>query len=282
MNVLFLISGFFYKVRKINTRKERINLVKQKAERLLIPYIFCMIISIILKLFLSDYAKNPLNIKMIPINLLLGLDNPNGGICFLYTLFILSFIAVLLYKVDIKVILGISILLKICSLEQMNLFNMPVLSLVSNYAIYYFFGIYIFNQYGNIKSKVEKINTKSIVIVIEFIVTIIVSYINIYYLKNSYLNFLLSVVLIYISYKLAITMKDNKFINLCGQYGMAIYRVGYYIQQTIYVIMAKILGISYSIYWIFMFAITIMASILINKYIIQKISLMKLLVLGEK
>lgn len=77
-------------------------------------------------------------------------------------------------------------------------------------------------------------------------------------------------------------MKDNKFINLCGQYGMAIYRVGYYIQQTIYVIMAKILGISYSIYWIFMFAITIMASILINKYIIQKISLMKLLVLGEK
>lgn len=283
MNALFLISGFLaYKVRLIDNKNSQIEFLKNKSIRLLVPYLFCTIISIILKLFLSEYAKNPLDTKKIPVNVILCIDNPNGGIWFLYVLFILSVIAVLSYKVDIKIIVGISILLKIYSLSEIGDGGIPLISLVSRYAIYYFFGIYIFNKYEHIKERIENNLKIRGLMVVEIIFTIVISYLNIYYFNNKYLDFLLSVMIIYISYKSVILIKDNKVLNNCGKHGMAIYIIGYYIQQSIFVIMSKFLGINYNVYWIFMFIIPIIGSLLIDKYIFKKNNLIRFLVLGEK
>lgn len=283
MNALFLISGFLaYKVRYINNWAEQIKLLKNRAIRLLVPYLVCTLISVVLKLFLNQYAKNPLDINELPKNLILCINNPNGGIWFLYVLFILSIIAIFSYKVNFKIILGISIILKIVSLSGNFDEYIPLISLVSKYAIYYFYGIYIFNKYEYIKDKINDIKNIKSLIVIESVLIVFVGYMNIYYFNYNYINFMLSIMIIYVLYKFIIVINDSKILNICGKYGMSIYIIGYYVQQGIFVIMSKFLDIDYKIYWIFMSIIPIIGSIFIDRYIIKNNNILRFLILGEK
>jgi len=78
MFAFIMLSGLFFakKLKQINSFKEIPHAVSERFRRLMIPYFFYTAVSIVLKLFLDEYANNKLTLRSV-LNSLVGLDNPN-------------------------------------------------------------------------------------------------------------------------------------------------------------------------------------------------------------
>lgn len=61
----------------------------------MVPYFFLTVISVLLKLLFGAFARNPLNYSTVVVDVLIGRNNPNGGLWFLYALFIISVFGIL-------------------------------------------------------------------------------------------------------------------------------------------------------------------------------------------
>ena len=78
----FFISGFLEgeKRRSISEKKQAI---VKKAKRLMVPYFFLTVVTAVLKLLFGAFARNPLNYSTLAVDVLIGRNNPNGGlVCF--------------------------------------------------------------------------------------------------------------------------------------------------------------------------------------------------------
>ena len=87
MPAFFFISGFLEgeKRRSISEKKQAI---VKKAKRLMVPYFFLTVVTAVLKLLFGAFARNPLNYSTLAVDVLIGRNNPNGGLWFLYALFV--------------------------------------------------------------------------------------------------------------------------------------------------------------------------------------------------
>lgn len=94
MPLFFALSGFLAeKVLRLETMKERLVYVKNRALRLLVPYFVIGLVYIPVKLKLRAYAVKPFTLRD-SLGLLIG-QNPNTSLWFLYVLFIVSAICAL-------------------------------------------------------------------------------------------------------------------------------------------------------------------------------------------
>lgn len=84
-----------------------------------------------------------------------------------------------------------------------------------------------------------------------------------------------------ISISLMSTEKIKKPANIIGNYGMDIYMIGYYVQISIRVVFGSMLGLPYLFYSICMFIFGLVLPIPISKYIVRKIKILRILVLGD-
>ncbi len=293
MSAFFALSGllFYSKIKKIKTLKDVGNTIWDRFKRLIVPYLFFTFISYVLKYFLESYANNELS-NHIFLDTLLGTNNPNGGIWFLHSLFILSVIAVLVYKIPTAAMSIITLILKI-TVSILD-FSIPIVTSFCEYSVFFFAGIFISKYYDNISCYLRKVCEnvkKKRVLIICSVLSLIISFALTYYLKlynentHKLILFVLTifniVVWYFAAYSLSTTQKAKKAPALFGKYGMDIYMLGYYVQTAIRVVLGTMLGAPYIVYSLLMCVLGLLLPIPISKYIVRKIKLAKMLMLGE-
>ncbi|MGN0521523.1 MAG: acyltransferase family protein [Eubacterium sp.] len=293
MPAFFLLSGFLFapKIRRSNTASQKLSLVFDRFKRLIIPYLFLTLVSYILKFLFESYANNALASGWgIVSSVLLGINNPNGGLWFLHLLFILSVIAVIISRLPITVTFVIFAVLKIVSLF-VNI-NIPIISSVFFYGIYFFFGMLLIDRYDKISeffnkklSEKKSFAAFSVISVIMLAASFAASFFYLKIEKNSVLSFLLcvfNIILWYFIAQLVMRIKPVKpAVMTIGFYGMDIYMIGYYIQISIRVIFGSMLGLPITVYTLLMFIFGLLLPIPISKYIVRKIKLTRILILGD-
>lgn len=293
MSAFFALSGllFYSKIKKIKTFKDVGSTILDRFKRLIVPYLFFTFMSYILKYFLESYAYNKLSNNIV-LDTLLGTNNPNGGIWFLHSLFVFSVVAVLAYKIPTAAMLIITLILKI--VISISDFSIPVVTNFCKYSVFFFVGIFISKYYHNIsyhlKEVCENVKKKRILI-FGSVFSLIISFALTYYLKlynentHNLILFALAIfnilVWYFIAYSLSVSKKAKKAPALFGKYGMDIYMLGYYVQIAIRVVLGTMLGVPYISYSLLMCVFGLLLPIPISKYIVRKIKLAKILMLGE-
>lgn len=294
MIAFFVLSGFLFES-KIKRSREGIKIalsnIADRAKRLLVPYTFFSIISVILKIFLDNYAYNKLGNNPLTVftNIISGLS-PNGGIWFLYALFLISALAILTCKVNSIIMLIITFGLRILLIFIPITIN-PV-DLIFRYSFVFFLGVVIKENYEAISKSFERLFSKKNGTLILSAITIIAGVISIFAVYLAARNEISDIIKIALSlyntvlwYLIAQlinrTKAAKKFAMIVGNYGMDIYMIGYYVQIPIRVVFITILGLPYVPCALMMFIFGLLLPIPISKYIVRKVKLFRALMLGD-
>lgn len=291
MCAFFMLSGLLFssKIGKINSFADAANTVWIKFKRLMVPYFVCTLISYVLKLLFDDFAYNKVSSNIV-VDTLLGINNPNGGIWFLYMLFVLSVIAVILCKVPWWINLILSVVLKV--IITVNYFSVPVLSTVCFYLIYFYIGIALFRCYSSVNSRIFSLISKKsgkLGVCILSAALLICSFLIVYFQSDipayTYISIFVTFYMIFTWYVVSLAVCAlnplKKIAMVIGNYGMDIYIIGYYVQIGIRVVLGSMLGAPYYLYSSLMFVFGLLLPIPVSKYIVRKVGLFKAMFLGE-
>ena len=285
MPAFFFISGFLVKKQSLNWNT-KLKKIAHKAKRLMVPYLFLTVVSIGLKVLFGVFARNPLNYNTLLIDILVGRNNPNGGLWFLYALFVISLMGILLNEIDCRIMLSVTFVLYMINVFAFQQSD-QILGYFVNYAWFYFGGTVVREHFYEliINSKLIRTMKGRIITVLAVVLYVAVAFYKIYYLNSWWLSCLVTILGIFWLFVIAaqadMLVKGKKIWMILGKYGMDIYMIGYYIQQAVYVILGEILEIDYLIYAWCMCIFGIIAPILISKYIVRKNNALSLLILGR-
>lgn len=285
MPAFFFISGFLEgdKRRSIGEKKQAII---KKARRLMIPYFFLTVVTAVLKMLFGVFARNPLNYSTIVVDVLIGRNNPNGGLWFLYALFVISFFGIIFDMMDRLILMSIMFIIYI-----LNLFIFKqsgyIIGFFFSYAWIYFMGSVVRkNIYDRVKKSKLVISMNGISLTIAISIGYIaLAYIRIYEVQTWILSSVITVIGVFLLFIISVQIEqhqcEKKLWMLFGDYGMDIYMIGYYVQQAIYVIVGKILGCNYLIYAWLMLILGLIVPVILSKYIVRKSRVLLMLVLGR-
>ena len=285
MPAFFFISGFLEgdKRRSIGEKKQAII---KKARRLMIPYFFLTVVTAVLKMLFGVFARNPLNYSTIVVDVLIGRNNPNGGLWFLYALFVISFFGIIFDMMDRLILMSIMFIIYI-----LNLFIFKqsgyIIGFFFSYAWIYFMGSVVRkNIYDRVKKSKLVISMSGISLTIAISIGYIaLAYIRIYEVQTWILSSVITVIGVFLLFIISVQIEqhqcEKKLWMLFGDYGMDIYMIGYYVQQAIYVIVGKILGYNYLIYAWLMLILGLIVPVILSKYIVRKSRVLLMLVLGR-
>ncbi|MBQ9228573.1 MAG: acyltransferase family protein [Eubacterium sp.] len=293
MSAFFVISGLLFskKVTGIKSIKDAGSVVLSRAKRLLIPYFCYSVLSYLLKFFMEKYAFNSLSDHPIK-DILLGTNNPNGGIWFLHTLFFLSVLAVILCKVPALITTLVMLAIKIAScFVVIPSFRFPPLMQIYRYGVFFFFGIFFFRYYDRLSYSIKRLFLNKKVLMYPLTVLMCATTFTVFFfirdeLKgNIIIGFLISITHIVVWYLIAVFancfMVPKKFLMTIGNYGMDIYQIGYYIQTIVRVVFGTILGTPFLFFTFLMFILGLLLPIPISKYFIRKIRPLRMILLGD-
>lgn len=289
MSAFFILSGFLFasKLNRISSIKESAIAVLDRAKRLLVPYLFFTMVSYVLKMFFESYANNELSSNII-LDTLLCQKNPNGGLWFLYTLFLLSAIFILLRRINKYVLFAISAILKIVII--LTDIQFAPLAYTMNFAVYFSIGLIFKDFYDKLSNNILNIAKSKkalfgISTVVLLCVSLVISYLQIYTIKNKFFLILVCIFNIIVWYLIAIVITNSSIIQkpfkVIGEYGMDIYMLGYYVQIAIRVVLGSMLGTPYVIYSILMCVLGLIIPIPFSKFIVRKIPLARAIMLGD-
>lgn len=286
MPAFFLLSATLFgrKVLAAKSIEDKKNLIVNRAAKLLIPYYFFTVVSFVLKLFMDKYAYNPIDFsaKYVLNVLFLGKENPNGGLWFLFYLFLYSVLALILNKIDFRISTAVLFIVKLI------LTAFSIKTIFFEYAYIFFFGILVSTYYEKISSYINKKAQENGLYFIS--AGTLVAALFLVYLKclnkNAFLSILICVYNIVVWYILSVCIanKANIFkkpFDLIGNYGMDIYMIGYYVQIVIRVILYSMLKVNITICSVLMFICSIILPIIISKCIVRKFKITRILVLGD-
>ncbi|GAA0086320.1 acyltransferase family protein [Clostridium sp. CTA-7] len=289
MPLFFMISGFLsVKSFNMNLKKDYIKFIKNKFNRLMIPFITISLITNGLMIIAQVVINKEVNIQNIfemfkttavyPENAIMG------ALWFLYALFIVSVLSPILDKFSWKFIVVIGILINIFTPK--NLYFLA-LNRVSFFLIYYFIGMYIRKVY-DLKNKINYKCNKYIIIVSAAIIAIYSTIItkgiilnqilmNIYMLICGILGIILALYF-------AIFIKKYNSLKLIfsklGNYSMDIYIFSWFFQVASMIFITKVIKLdSYNIFFISNFIIGSL-SLPFSIFIVRRIPLIRFLFLG--
>ncbi len=292
MKAFILLSGLLFakKIKALVSYKDGAKLIGDRFLRLMVPYFFYTAVSIVLKLFLDDYANNKLSLKVV-IDSLVGVSNPNGGIWFLYALFVLNVFAVLIYKLPALLGLILTFALHIVHIKTGVFSSIPLVTHITFYGVFFYGGMVIADYYDSISLSMNEFFKKSPVIsgaasLLYLPVAFIISLISVKALKSSsVLTLLIPVLNITVYYCLSVFInsiaKLKKPFVTVGDYGMDIYLIGYYVQITLRVLLKSMLGLPYVVYSLAMCICGLLVPIPISKYFVRKFRITRILALGD-
>lgn len=139
----------------------------------------------------------------------------------------------------------------------------------------------------------EKIKNSELLMSVKGIVIIAVvsvgymmlAFVRIYKSQSWILATAVTVIGVFLLFVIAVQIEHyhcgEKLWMLLGDYGMDIYMIGYYVQQAIFVICGKILGLDYLIYAWLMLIFGLIAPIILSKYIVRNNRILSTLILGR-
>jgi len=153
MPLFFFISGYFLSRNKIKSKNQsRLNIIKKRIDRLLVPYIFVGLCYAPFKLLLSNFANKPYDLSQI-WQMIIGV-NPDGELWFLYALFVITcIVAYLDFKSNVFLLL-IATALAVFS---------PILPIVTGNILFFMLGMYIRDNH---KDYLEQINNRRCLLII--------------------------------------------------------------------------------------------------------------------
>ena len=276
MPVFFFISGYLFYNAWIN---HRTGTIKRKAQRLLIPYITFSVLYIPFRLVASGMANSDFHSSYWQI--IVGVS-PNGGVWFLYTLFLFFLITFYLIKTNnIKIILLVAACVSIISQIGIPFFQTlhdaaPRILDIFRFYIYFLLGLYIKD------SSLKKVAYKKLFFSGRIISILIFIVIFVLYEFCSLKIFCVPVALLGINLIFIISQELHSNI-LCyiGQISMDIYVLHGPIMVLLRWVFIKI-SITKILIPIGMFTFSLVIAILISRYIIHKIKIIELLCIGNK
>lgn len=293
MSAFFLLSGLLFakKIKAAKTIKQKAVLVKDRALRLLVPYLFFTVVSYCLKYVFGEYANNPLpSGTQIFTDVLLGINNPNGGLWFLHNLFVFSVIAIIISFIPDILTFCITVGIYILTIA----FNLSNFQLITYFMMFFFAGIVISSYYSSVSQffdrafskKKSKYTVIAICLLFVFIsVSLFITELKFSLETNIIFKLLLCVINILCWYLISQLLSHSKLqlklINEIGNYGMDIYMIGYYVQISLRVVLNSMLGLPYLVYSICMMVFGLLLPIPISKYIVRRFKITRALVLGD-
>lgn len=282
MALFFILSGFVTGEKIYNGNWSWKNQIIKKSQRLLVPYFVYSLITMVLKLFMNEYANNPFNLSDIWM-ILIG-KNPNGGLWYLWTLFVISIL-----------MLGLSKLFKgwqektktVCLLTLgfvcYLLYRFAETGFMSNvfkYIFFYNLGLVCFWYYDKVKSCFK-------------LWAAIPAFLSVCIMECPFLplgkpEYIITAMLgsyAVISFAVLINRNETgklfKFLDFSGSYSYDIYVLSYFVQVPIRVVLWRILGMNYWLIVVLMFIGGFLGPIVVSKYIIRKVALFRKLFIGD-
>lgn len=280
MGLFFFLSGFV-SGKSLCKRNVHIgNRIVKKLKRLIVPYLFYSLVTMGLKQCFSQYANNQFNMNEI-WKIFIG-KNPNGGMWYLWTLFVISLLFLVLSRFGLKaghyVLTGIFMLALNYILPSS--FVKEVFSHVLAYSCCYSLGIWTWQNFDKIRKVLERkqgnmIAGASVVLFLIFVIVPDCPYmITWWFATISILTF-------------SIKVSGNKeswiyrVLNELGCYSYDIYLVSYFIQVPIRVMFYNIIPAPYWLVVGMMFVLGTIVPYYISKYVLRKIPVCNKVMLGN-
>lgn len=140
--------------------------------------------------------------------------------------------------------------------------------------------------YEKIKNSELLLSAKGLVIIVAVSVGyMMLAFVKIYESQSWILATAVTVIGVFLLFVIAVQIEHyhcgEKLWMLLGDYGMDIYMIGYYVQQAIFVVCGKILGVDYLIYAWLMLIFGLIAPIFLSKYFIRRNRVLSMLILGR-
>lgn len=287
MALFFFLSGFCAGQKLLYGKVNLLEEVKKKAKRLLVPYLVFSFITVILKQVFSAYAYNSFDVSEV-VGILIG-KNANGGLWFLWSLFMISVITAAVSKVSNHKLPVLSasaiVLFALFVLLPAELKNGYILSSLLNYIckymLFYVLGIAVYSQYDRIKVHIGTTYWYSAACAALLLV------LNYMYDMRAGALYLISAVIGIagvMNASILISSAVNKTLyagldNL-GTYSYDIYLLSYFVQVPIRVIGFTILHLPYTPVVIAMFVFGAVVPLLVSKYIVRKNKILSALLVG--
>lgn len=291
MPLFMLLAGFVFapKIKETISFKE---VMHKRIMRLIVPYLFYSFIVLCLKIFFNSYANNPLDINDL-WRILIG-QSPSGGVWFLWTLFVITFLVLIVRRINLKLVIFISFILYIGEAYFVNRNPSFFLFRISHNLIWFILGVYFYRNYNYIVQKLYKFNSLAIGGAFFLLLCGIHLIFKIYPLENAFLNqflnffkTLIGVFSIWqISFFIAnyLNSYSYKMIFLLGTFSMEIYLLSYYVQvplRVVYNNFTYLNFIPYSLYVIISLILGIIIPIIVSKYFIRKNKTLSMLLIGS-
>lgn len=281
MGLFFFLSGFV-SAPKFYGGTDLKEEMQKKVKRLLIPYFFISLITMGIKPLFAVYANNPLDFKYLWY-IFLG-DSPNGGVWYLWNLFVISMAAGMLgnmlksrsSKVKSIVLLGVGIFMYVL----LKLLPGVIFYNLLRYTVFYGLGVVCHYYYDWFKTRLS--GNMAAILALLAVVVFSCPYIS---MRADYL--LTGILGTYGVFVLSRTIAADTesrlfgFLNLAGNYSYDIYMISYFVQVPIRVVCWSILKLPYWMIVALMLLPGFVFSYIIAKYIVRKTGLLRKLVIGD-
>jgi fucose 4-O-acetylase-like acetyltransferase len=275
MPLFMFMSGFVsFKILKISGLKSKLQCIKKKFFRLMIPYFILSVPALILKYLFSDVAHHKFDFSNSLLSILTG-GSPYGGSWFLYTLFIISIIFILLNSINLEAMFLLSFVLHFLLQEISGPFYN-----VFQYLFFFYFGLIVYKHYESI----EKIVRNKMTLFFGITLLVLLNIIN-FNSQNYYFNFIISLIGIITSLSLGLFLlnfyKVNNIIGKISDFSYDIYLISWFVQVPIRVILFTKMNLNYNFVVVNMFIWGLVIPYIISKFVIRKINILNIILLGN-
>lgn len=282
MPVMFFISGFLsikileYGNRKASSGISSNRYIYERFLRLLVPYFAVGILYMPLKLLLARFANSPYEMRTA-WQIFFG-ENPDGGLWYLYDLFLIqALMSVILTKKNLKYVLISSMAVSLAVLlSGISFFRIDD-------AIYYFsfscLGLYVRTKYLRI---IETMRKRWIFVTGIFAFAIFEWF---YFMSRisllKYVCALLGIAVV-IGIALILSGRYKKTLLLLSDYSMDIYILHGMVMVAVRILFWSMLKADYYVCCLIMFVCGLVLPVIVSKLIIRRVSIFCKLFLGIK
>lgn len=286
MPLFFIVSGFLaLKSIDVNLKNQYLLLVKKRAIKLGIPFLFISIMTNFALTLVSGNISVISFLECIKTTIFYPELGAMGALWFLYALLIISILTPLITKIPFKVSIVIALLVNIFGPQ--NIYFLAI-NRLSFFFVYYLIGIYIRKCYED--RQLKKIKNKNILIIGSVIFLVIYSLIiakglvlnktvfDIYMFSCGIIG---SLMMLLIVEKIKKYNRITKVFEAFGKYSMDIYIFSWFFQIVSMIVCTKILNVSnYNIFFISNLIVGSL-SLPFSIYFIRKIKIFRLIFLGS-
>lgn len=288
---LFMLFAGFLTAPKLDTISDTKQEAYKRFKRLMVPYLFYSLSALCLKLIFNVYANHPLDIAD-SWRILIG-ESPNGTSWFLWTLFAITLIVIAIRKVNIKVILVLALFLYIGEFAFPDHDSSFFVFRITHNLLWFVLGCALYPHYQSICKLFQNKNRTMLYGVASFLLLCMIHlYFN--YLKvdpiqsggllKKCVNLIEACIGItsvwLIAYSIVGKANGLKFL---GTYSMDIYLLSYFIQvplRVVYCNTTYLSQVSYSFFVLISVILGVIIPIIVSKYIIRKVKILRVLLLG--